>query len=211
MTNQIKVAVVGASGKSGKYLTEELLRRKFNVRALVRVPEKQGLTGDLLEVVTGNVLDYGSVLNLLQGCQAVISTLGQRKGEPPVFAAATGNILKAMGELEIRRYILLTGMSLDVPGDRKKFINRFLSWMMRTAFTEVLKDKQEEYALLPDSRADWTVVRVPMIVPEDITGTCRTSLVDCQGKRIGTRDLAGFLCDQLLDESFIRKAPFLSN
>ena len=55
----------------------------------------------------------------MKNSQAVISTVGQRKNEPLVAHAATANILNAMMYYEIRRYVLVGGINIDTPYDKK--------------------------------------------------------------------------------------------
>jgi hypothetical protein len=54
-----------------------------------------------------------------QSPSSVISTLGQSKGKSPIFSAATANVLRAMGEYGVKRYILTTGLNVDTPWDKK--------------------------------------------------------------------------------------------
>ena len=81
MKNDIKIALIGGTGKSGKYLVRELINRKISFNLLVRNPEKQPESHPLIDVIQGNVRDYATVRKLTEGCQAVISTLGL--GQPP--------------------------------------------------------------------------------------------------------------------------------
>ncbi len=100
-----KIAIIGGTGKSGKYLVEQLLKQRYHFKLLLRNPDNFKITNPLIEVVAGDVRDYNSVLALVDGCQAVISMLGQPKGEPTIFSQATKNILQAMSDCNIQRYI----------------------------------------------------------------------------------------------------------
>ena len=76
-----KIAILGGTGKSGKYLVERLLDYGFQLKLLLRNPENFTIKNPLIELVSGDARDYESVKLLLKDCQAVISTLGQPKGE----------------------------------------------------------------------------------------------------------------------------------
>ena len=80
MNQDIKVAVIGGTGKAGKYLVKRLVSQGFKIKALTRNPGKLEET-ELVEKVTGDVTDYESVYNLVNGCEAVISR-SRRPGEP---------------------------------------------------------------------------------------------------------------------------------
>lgn len=109
------------------------------------------------------------------------------------------------------RYILLTGLTIDTPYDRKGLLTKFLTFLMKTNFRDIIADKQKDYNLLAQSSLDWTVVRVPMIEQTDSTRPLKVNLKDCPGNKISTTDLADFLIKQLSDPEFIGKAPFISN
>ncbi len=76
-------------------------------------------TNSSIEIIKGDARDYTTILSVTENCTAVMSTLGQPKGEPPIFSTASANIIRAMIENQIKRYIVVTGLSIDVPLDRK--------------------------------------------------------------------------------------------
>ena len=100
---------------------------------------------------------------LLEGCSAVVSALGTRKGEPPVQLAATRHIIRGMVTHGITRFVGVTGTTLNVPGDRKPFRSRCIDMLLRGIFGPVLRDKQEAFELLRASRLNWTLVRIPFL------------------------------------------------
>jgi putative NADH-flavin reductase len=211
MNNIKKIAVIGGTGKAGKYLVNHLLNQNIQVKMLVRNPEKLKIKNNLLEIVKGDVKDFESVLSLLEGCNALVSTLGQDKTEAPIFSKATNNILKAMDKVNMKRFILVTGITLDAIGDKKGFKTKLLSKIMKLSFPAIVADKQNQYSILLESNVDWTVIRIPFIEESELIGTIKTSLTDVQGKKISTSDLAVFIFDQLSNSNFIRKAPFIAN
>jgi hypothetical protein len=66
--------------------------------------------------------------------------------------------------------------------------------------------------LVRASQLDWTVVRVPRLTDEPPRGDIRVGyVVKGAGIRVSRADLAAFMLRQLDDESFIRRAPAISN
>lgn len=210
MNQNKRIAVIGGTGKAGRYLINELTGQGYRVRALARNPRKLEET-ILVERVEGDVTNYESVHHLLDGCDVVISTLGQRKGEDPVFSLAAKNIVTAMEALKIKRYILLTGLTLDASSDKKGFRTRMKSQVMRLLFRSIILDKQQEYNIVQASNLEWTVVRVPFIELTDNHKDIQSSLEDCKGSGISSADLARFLVSQIDDVRFLKKAPFIWN
>src|ERR1700750_2124754 len=102
------IAVIGGTGKSGQFLVRELSRQNIPFRMLVRnaLPTDNSIGNNVSpdNITCGTVRDPQAVLQLLEGCSAVISTLGQPKGESPIFSEATRSILAAMQVMNIKRY-----------------------------------------------------------------------------------------------------------
>ena len=72
-----KVAVTGATGKTGKLVVEELLKRNVKVVGLVRNETKAAelfsdLSSDVLEIQKCNLSDEKEITSALEGCDATI-------------------------------------------------------------------------------------------------------------------------------------------
>jgi len=211
MKQHLKLAILGGTGKSGKYLVKQALREGFHVRLLLRNPERFTLANPQVELVRGDARDFESVKSLTTGCDAVISTLGQPRGEASIFSQATRNVIRAMDEANINRYILITGLNVDAPSDKKSTRTTMATDWMKSNYSETTHDKQVEFHLLSASNVDWTMVRLPLIEQTDNIRGVVVSLEDCPGDHISSADLANFLLQQVSDTSYIRKAPFLAN
>jgi putative NADH-flavin reductase len=206
-----KIAVIGGTGKAGKYLVNQLVNQGFKIKVLLRNPEKLEIKSHLVEKISGDVRNYESVNSLIEGCSAVISTLGQSRGESPIFSYATGNIIKSMRVQNVKRYIMITGLTIETIYDKKSFRTQILSKIMKLSFPAIIEDKQKEYSILSESDLDWTVIRLPLIKQTESLGQIKISLTDCPGKKISSTDLAIFLISQLFDDTYIRKSPFIAN
>jgi putative NADH-flavin reductase len=207
------IAVIGGTGKAGQYLVKELIRQGYKIKMLLRNPEKFKTDTPGVEIIQGDVRNYESVYSLITGCNAVVSTLGQPKGkgESLVFSVAAQNITKAMNSLNVERYVVVTGLTLDTPHDKKSLGTKLQSKIMSICFPAIIADKQKEYEIISGSNLDWTLIRLPFIELTESTGEIKISLTDCPGKKISSTDLANFLIKQLTDEQFIGKALFITN
>jgi len=210
MTKKV-IAVIGGTGKAGKYLVGELLARHYTVRTLVRDAAKLGDHRSLVEVVEGDVCNDSTLATLMQGCDAVISTLGQPQGGPPIFSKAAEHILRAMEQAGVQRYIVVTGLSIDIPGDAKGERTQQASAFMRNTYPAIIADKQREHTLLTQSHAAWTLVRLPLIIQTSERSGIAVNETDCPGDKISATDLADFLITQLDDELYIKKTPFVAS
>lgn len=211
MKSTDKIAVIGGTGKSGKYLVKSLINKGIQFKLLVRNPKAIPFDPAGMEVVVGDVTDRSAVAKLLEGCTAVISTLGLGipLSSPDLFSKATELILQTMAENQIRRYVLVTGLNVDAEGDAKSEKTKFATEWMRTNFPISTTSKQEEYKMLANSSIDWTLVRLPMIEQTDEIRTYQVDLTDCKGDKISASSLAAFLIEQLHSDKFHRLAPFI--
>ena len=207
----MKVAILGGSGKAGRFLVKQIFEAGYQMRLLMRNPDKFKLSDERIEVLKGDARDFPSIKSLLQGCDAVLSTLGQPKGEAPIISIATGHVLTAMTELGIRRYVRITGASVDAPGDHKDFYTKLPTKLIQWTFPEYWADWQKELALLMKSEVEWTLVRLPIIVEQPVASDVKVNLERLPGKKINGTNLANFLVTQIADKQYVRKAPFIAN
>ncbi|KAF2334801.1 NAD(P)-dependent oxidoreductase [Flavobacterium ginsenosidimutans] len=210
MKNISKVAVLGGGGRTGKYLVNQLLEKGFSVKLLLRNPDDFTIQNSKIEIIKGDAIDEESINVLLKDCQAVLSTIGQRPGEPMVASQATKNILKAMDKYDIQRYVLLAGLNIDTPFDKKSPKTIMATDWMKTNFPEIQKDRQLTYDLLAQSKIDWTQVRVPLIIFSDETAQISVNLEDCLGEKISAFDISKFIVKEMVESHYIRQSPFIS-
>lgn len=205
------IALIGATGKAGKYILQQLLTSGYAVNALVRKPEQFTISHPQLQIVPGDVKDAETIDLLIKDCPAVISALGQRAGEPLCTALAARHIINAMHKQGCKRFIFLAGLNLDAPGDQKSEVNQVKSAWMRQNYPEAVADKQTAYELMAESDIDYTMIRLPLIEQTDEQRKLIVDLHDCPGEVISTADLAAFIVQQLSDSDYIRKAPFVAS
>ena len=207
----LKVAVIGGTGKAGKYLIKQLLLQNYQIKLLHRRPEILQLNTPLIEVVKGDARNYEAIWKLLNECDAVLSCLSQPIGERTIFSDATRNIIEGMNEHQISRYITIAGLNVDTPIDNKGPQTQFGTKWMYQNFPETTADRQTEYELLAASNINWTIVRLPLIQQTDHISKIGLSLTDCPGDNISTTNLALFMIAQLNSDHYVKQAPFIAN
>ncbi len=213
MSTSIKstIAVLGGAGKAGRPLIDQALRSGYAVRALVRHPDQFNLTHERLTILAGDARDPAAIGQLLAGSEALISALGNPKGEnTPMLSTVTWLVLAQMQAAGINRYITLTSLydTGQVQTDEKTQLS---AAFMQQHFPAYMADREREYQLLQDSDLDWTYVRVPYLVHEPVLGTVQTHLAYMPGSMLAVADLARFLIEQLDNTQFYRQAPFVAN
>jgi putative NADH-flavin reductase len=212
MDKPYKIAIIGGTGKVGRYIATKALQKGYQVRLLVRNPERLAYRDDRLEVVEGNIQDIETIRKLLKDCQIVINTLGQPLKEIPIYSSVTENILKVMKGLQIDRYIGVTGGSLTIKGDNKRVLNRFGAKMFEIFFSKMMVDKKKEWHILFNNKLiNWTLIRLPFVVDGSEIGNVKENLTDMPGIKITNKDIATFIINQIENQKYVHKAPFISN
>ncbi|MFD2584557.1 NAD(P)-dependent oxidoreductase [Pedobacter vanadiisoli] len=209
----LKIALIGATGKAGTYILKALLAQNFRVKALVRNPEKIKVNHPALTITTGDVGDSRAVYDFIKGCDIVISALGlgHPASEKTIFTRSTVNIITAMETMGLKRYIVITGLNVNTPLDHKDEKTRLATQWMYDHFPVSTANKQEEYDILAQSDLEWTLIRLPLIIQTDEQTPIGMSLINCTGDQINAANLAQFVIEQLAEEAFIKQAPFIWN
>lgn len=212
MTNNHKIAIIGGTGKVGRYIAAAALQQGYQVRMLVRNPGKlkDGLDSRI-EILQGSAENRDHIRQLLQDCHAVVNAFGQPLGEAPLYSTVTSMVLEIMNELEISRYIGVTGGSLTLEGDRKRLMNKVGVLLFRIFFPAMIKDKQREAAIIQQyCNIEWTLIRLPFVVEGKESGHIKEHLTDMPGFKISNRDIASFIIRQTTEAKYIHKSPFIA-
>jgi len=151
----MKICIFGAAGRTGREVVQSAKAKAHEV-----VPFSYSDGKD--------VMDYEAVRNAINGCEAVISTLGHIKGSDPLMQTkGIGNIVKAMKELGIRRVLSMTGTGARVAGDKPSLVDRCLNFGVKLVAPDRINDGVEHAKVLQESGLDWTIVRVLMLSKSD--------------------------------------------
>ena len=209
----MKLAIFGASGRTGRPLVQQALDAEHDVIALVRTPATFPLKHERLTVVQGDVLNPADVDKVVQGADTVLSVLGHSKNSPKdMQTVATKNILAAMETYGVPRLVILSGASVYVPQDQPKLINHVMKFVTKAIAGPVLADGEQCMNILQDSNLDWIIVRGPMLNEGPHTGKYRVGWTGVNtGIHISRADVADFMLKQVTDNTYIHQAPLVSN
>jgi len=190
-----KILVVGSTGRTGRLVLQEGLRRGLDITAFARTPEK--LAG-LKEVrlIRGDGLNLDDVRRAVSGQDAVICAVGSL----PIAR----NLLAAMDESGVRRLVILS--AYPATGKRP----RLMLAVVRLAFGRQYRELAEMERLIAESTLEWTIVRPPMLNNRPASGRVR-QLLDGGDFRSGPyvisrADLAATLLDMIQAGAAIRKS-----
>lgn len=202
------LAVLGATGRTGKCVVDAASTGGWRVRALVRpsgTPAPKTWPAHV-ESVMGDALDPAAVGALLAGCDAVVCLLGPARGSPPSLCAKSAEVLvQAMRQQMVDRLVCVTGALVGHPVAKLGALYRTLRRLLPTA---VLADRGLQEAIVMHSSLRWTLVRPPRLtdggattpgrwVPEARVGALAS---------ISRRALAGLVMRLVDDETTVQRA-----
>lgn len=209
----MKIALFGATGRTGNEFLKMALNDGHEVRALVRSPEKNSIQHPMLTLVKGDVLDPKAVEKAVAGAEIVVSLFGRVKDSPPFLQTnGTKNIVSAMQRQDVPRIISLSGGGLPYPEqDKPGLMDRFIRLAMRTFAPGLLEDAIAHADVLRQSGLSWVIVRGPRLTSEPARNRYRIGWVGVKGgMNLGRADLADFILKLCKDKSYDGQMPFIS-
>ncbi|WP_050182682.1 NAD(P)H-binding protein [Domibacillus robiginosus] len=212
MKKRAQIAVIGGTGKVGQHIADQAMQHGYHVRVLVRDPQKLRYQNSKMEVLQGSVENDDILKALLQDCQTVVNAFGQPPKDSPLYSHVTKKVLDVMNELQITRYIGVTGASLTLKNDKKSLINRTGSKLFKAVYADMLEDKQREADLLLRCRdVNWTLIRLPFVKERVNTADVKVDIENTPGLTIGNKDIARFIISQIEGKQYIHQTPFIAN
>ncbi len=206
----MKLLIIGATGGTGRALVEQALAQGHVVTAFARKPLKITTSHDRLTVAKGNVLDYNSLDQAVQGKDAVLSALGHKRLfiKTTILSEGTRNIIKAMQIHHVKRLICETSLGIGESRWRMGLYYTLFVIPFITFFYFRDKERQERY--IKQSSLDWIIVRPGQLTNGRKRGTYRHDLnigSMLLTVRISRVDVADFMLKQLTNDSYLRKTP----
>ena len=193
----MNVAIVAASGMTGTQTIEQALAAGHNVIGLARIPEN--ITSDDPRVTKrrGDAFDEASIIDGLEGADAVITSVGKRDLRDKRYnlsTAAHAAVLKGMQKHNIKRLIVVS--STGAAQIKRDGLRRNIYLFLRRKY---YRDMYEMELQVMGSGLDVTVVRAPYLVDGDADGNYRIEEQENYpvGINITRANLAHFLIKEL--------------
>lgn len=209
----MKLAIFGATGRTGQHLVRLALAENYMITALARDPRKLPLSNNNLVCIMGDARDSISVDRTISGADAVISVLGPTdRREPGALTRCTRNIIQAMKQNDLRRLVVSAGAGIGDNADSPTLADHLIKWLLKTTARPAYTDMLGVASLVRKSGLDWTIARAPMLTDQPATGSIKVGYL---GKGVGIRlsraDLASFMLIQVVSTEYFYKAPVVSN
>jgi uncharacterized protein YbjT (DUF2867 family) len=160
----MKNVIFGANGQTGRLLTRRVLDAGHEAVAVTRRPDDFPFADPRLTVVGADVRDAGSLVDVVDGADAVLSTLGVPFSRKPIDTYSVGvrNIVTAMQEASVRRLVVVSSTgAYHYPGRRNTplSLRLFEPIITRTIGKTTYDDQRRMEDIVRNSGLDWTIVR----------------------------------------------------
>lgn len=208
----MNVVVFGATGDTGRWITDRAARAGHEISAFVRDPHRMRVVHDRVNIVRGDVLDAASVDGAVAGQDAVLSALGSAARNPaPVLSDGVRHILDAMERHRVRRIVVLS--AAGALGEPAGFLFGNLGLrIFRMWLPGVYREHRKMLEELQRRDLDWIAVRAVLLTNAPPRGHYRVAVegIPRWGFRISRADVADFMVRQLTSDEFVRKMPAIA-
>jgi putative NADH-flavin reductase len=174
----MKLTIFGATGRTGRQLTEQALAAGHDVTAVVRDPARLAVPASpRLHVVTADVLDPAAIVPAVAGADAVATAIGPRGNGPTTISQdSVRSIIRAMHKAGTQRLLLVSGSVVTDEGEGAVMRYLLKPLARRTALRHVCADMRAAEAEVTRSGLDWTIMRPPRLTDRPATGKYRTAV-----------------------------------
>jgi len=206
----MKLAILGATGKTGGHAMQIALAAGHVVRVLARDPAKLTAKHAELTVVKGDATNSADVQALVAGCDAVIACLGPPHLKKTTLRGdAARAVVSAMRAGGVKRVVWLSALGVgdSMPQMRMTtFIGArvFVPLVLKTTYVDALAAED----VLRASGLDFVLCRPPQLTDKAATGTIVEVPADQKLPRLRcTRaDVASWMVKAATTSAFDRQA-----
>jgi putative NADH-flavin reductase len=211
----MRILVPGATGSVGQQVVEQALERGHQVVAIARNPAALTIEHPGLTKVSANILNAPDVVPLLEGVDAVISTVGIGASKSPttLYSAGTKNLLEGMRAHGVSRLVVISSEVAEHWAHQGPLKLWIALPLLQKFLGATYDDMRRMDIVLWESDSQWTAIRAPRIRTIEGKGRYRLSS-DGPLKRgwfITATDMATALIDIAERDYLGRKHVYVAN
>ncbi|MGQ4485723.1 NAD(P)H-binding protein [Streptomyces sp. 372A] len=206
----MRITLFGATGPTGRHLTEQAVAAGHEVTAVIRrpgsLPARPGVTPAVADAT-----DPAAVDAAVEGADAVLSALGARFSKQPVtlYSQSAAAITRAMSRHGVGR-LLVVSSSIADPGWRPTgahFFNHVLDPLVNRRLGRTLHaDMRRMEDVVRRTALDWTLVRPSGLFEHPVVTDYRTAPSSADGVFTARSDLAASMLRELEERRHVRTA-----
>lgn len=205
-----RILLLGATGRLGQVLVEHLLKKQYQVTALVRSPQKLSSKTNLT-ILSGDVTSQEDLEHALKDVDVVISTLGHGfRTKYPIQKLMLEALIPLLEKKKIRRFITITGSGMLTKEDPKSVFAEGMEGLISLIDPYRMQDSKDQQKLLEKSDLEWTVVRTPIhngSIQEKVTyvGLAQPPVWET----VSRTAIAEFITECIEKDEWVRKSPII--
>ncbi|MBT31670.1 MAG: hypothetical protein CMO01_18595 [Thalassobius sp.] len=215
-----RILILGATGRTGRYILDASLHRGFKVNCLVRDKSKVHVQHENLQVFEGSPSDYQALRDASKGCHYLISTLNiSRTSDFPWAKLRTPenflsnvmhNILTLANTSPFKKVVLCSAWGV---AETNNDLPIWFRWMIDNSNIKIAyKDHEKQEKLLMQSDLNWTIIR-----PVGLTNSKKIQdIIESFGNEpkpaltISRKSVARYMIDALENQELSTKTPVIS-
>jgi putative NADH-flavin reductase len=211
----MKIAVVGANGRTGRIVVEDALARGHQVVAVTRTDRVSEPRDENLTNARADVRDADALKLAIGGADAVISALGvgTSRGPTDVYSTGVSNTLGAMESNGAAKLAVISAVPAAPWEEQPLFQRRIALPILQRFFGATYDDMRRMETILKETAdVDWISLRPPRLVNKPSKGAYRIDIHPlAKARAITYGDLATALLDSLTRQDLYRHAAYVAN
>jgi putative NADH-flavin reductase len=194
----MKIALIGATGGTGRAFIDQAVAGGHSVTALARNPSKLQAVAHKIQVVQADAREPESLRKALSGpLDAVVCIVGasgllEARRVTDLYSTTAKNLEWAMNEVGLTRLLLVSSSGVEPQeNDNWFYVNVLKRFFLQPMYDDMLRMESQVRA----SKLDYTIVRPPYLTSGSVTGKYRVSTSGNfkDDKTLTREDLAHFL------------------
>lgn len=147
------VAVLGASGRTGRNVVDAAILAGHRVRVLVRDPKRGPAPHPSIDVILGDPTAPDAVARVLDGGDAAIPAHGPRPGSDVVnlCSTATRRVITVASERAAFRCVVVSAAGVQSFVDDSPLLYQIPSISVRSLLRASYRDKDDQAAAIPQA------------------------------------------------------------
>ena len=214
------ILILGSTGRTGKWLLDEALKRGYSVNVLVRNKSKI-LSHTQLRIFEGTPYDKNNLTEAVEGCEIVLSALNiSRNSDFPwaklrasesFLSQTMQNLIEIGASGKLKKVIFTSAWGVN---ETKKDIPWRFRWLIDNSNIGVAyRDHERQEKLLDNATLNYTAVRPMGLTNSLATQKVRVTLENntpTPNLTISRLTTAKFMLDRMEQNLYNRQKPIIS-
>lgn len=207
----MKIAIFGATGKTGIEVVKQALDQGHQVTVMVRDASRLPSFSKEVTIITGDFSNLDAVKTTVRGQDAVVCTLGSNElyKNSGFRAFATDKIIAAMKDGGTTRLVVMSSMGI---GESWHGLPLFTKALFKLVMPAARADHEAQEKVVKESQLDWTIIR-----PSGLTNVPNVSTYDFgkdikpKTSRISRANVADLILKVIDSNAHVHESLTISN